>query len=60
MRTLTLLTSLAACGSTSLLEGPVPSFALTDVNPESATADAAVSPDDFAGGASAWYFGHAT
>ena len=59
MRTLTLLAGLTACGS-SALEGPVPSFALTDVNPASATFDTEVSPEDYAGSVSAWYFGHST
>jgi hypothetical protein len=37
-----------------------PDFSLTDVNPNSATHDADLSPRDYLAGASAWYFGHAT
>lgn len=39
---------------------PVPAFSLIDVNPNSATHDQAVSPRDFSGKVSAWYFGSAT
>jgi hypothetical protein len=35
-------------------------FALVDVNPNSATHLASVSPRDYVGRISAWYFGHAT
>jgi hypothetical protein len=38
----------------------VPDFALPDVNPASASFATDVSPRDFIGSASAWYFGHAT
>lgn len=38
---------------------PMPDFALTDVNPASATAGKLVSPRDFADRISAWYFGKA-
>ena len=38
----------------------VPDFALVDVNPNSATYNETVSPRDFLGKTSAWYFGHAT
>jgi hypothetical protein len=38
----------------------VPDFALTDVNPNSATHDSTVSPRDELGDVSAWYFGHST
>ena len=38
----------------------VADFSLIDVNPNSATYNQAVSPRDFLGGVSAWYFGHAT
>ncbi len=41
-------------------EGLVPDFALTDVNPTSATHDTEVSPRDYLAQVSAWYFGHAT
>ena len=39
---------------------PVPDFAWTDVNPTSASYGATVSPRDYLGQVSAWYFGHAT
>ena len=35
-------------------------FALIDVNPTSSTYDQAVSPRDYSGDVSAWYFGYAT
>ena len=38
----------------------VPEFQLADVNPTSPTFNTLVSPRDFAGLISAWYFGHAT
>lgn len=37
-----------------------PDFALADVNPNSATLDSTLSPRDFLGKVSAWYFGQAT
>ena len=40
--------------------GRAPSFLLADVNTTSPTYDADVSPRDFLGGVSAWYFGHST
>jgi hypothetical protein len=40
--------------------GQVPDFALVDVNPNSATYNQQVSPRDYLGQISAWYFGHAT
>jgi hypothetical protein len=40
--------------------GVVPDFALTDANPTSATYSQTVSPRDFQGLVSAWYFGHST
>ncbi len=42
------------------VEGQVPDFTLTDVNPNSATHDQGVSPRDYLGEVSAWYFGHST
>ena len=39
---------------------PMPDFSLVDQNPASATAGKAVSPRQFLGKVSAWYFGHAT
>lgn len=57
----------AACGGSSSPppgNEPVgevaPDFALEDVNPSSATAGQDVSPRDYLGKVSAWYFGHAT
>ena len=35
-------------------------FSLLDVNPTSARADTLVSPRDYIGRITAWYFGHAT
>jgi len=35
-------------------------FSLVDVNPSSATAGDSISPRQFLGKISAWYFGHAT
>ena len=40
-------------------EGVVPDFALRDVNPASTTHDEDVSPRDYLGGVSAYYFGDA-
>jgi hypothetical protein len=39
---------------------PAPDFALKDLNPNSATHQADVSPRQHIGRVSAWYFGHAT
>ena len=47
-------------GVPELAADAVPAFSLIDLNPNSATYDQAVSPRDFLGGLSAWYFGHAT
>lgn len=38
----------------------VADFELVDVNPNSTTHNQPVSPRDFLGSVSAWYFGHAT
>lgn len=38
----------------------VPDFSLLDTNPNSPTYNQSVSPRDFLGQISAWYFGHAT
>lgn len=38
----------------------VPDFSLPDVNPASPRAGAAVSPRDYAGVVTGWYFGHST
>ena len=40
--------------------GRVADFQLVDTNPTSATAGQTVSPRDFLGQVSGWYFGHAT
>ena len=42
------------------LNEQVAEFALPDVNPTSETYDQLVSPSNFIGQVSAWYFGHAT
>lgn len=41
------------------LPDPMPDFSLVDVNPSSVTHGQAVSPRDYEGNISAWYFGHA-
>lgn len=38
----------------------VPDFSLQDVNPNSARQNEFISPGDYMGQVSAWYFGHAT
>ena len=64
---LVLAIALAACGgSSSHPPGNVdvgemaPDFALEDVNASSPTASQDVTPRDYVGKVSAWYFGHAT
>jgi hypothetical protein len=42
------------------LGDPLPDFALVDQNPASATSGQEVSPRDYEGQISAWYFGHST
>lgn len=54
---LPLLVPLLACGRGDAV---MPDFALVDTNPASASAGADVSPRDFLGKVSAWYFGHST
>jgi cyclophilin family peptidyl-prolyl cis-trans isomerase len=44
----------------SVQADPQPNFQLTDVNPNSATANRPVSPRDYLGTLSAWYFTHST
>jgi hypothetical protein len=58
---------LAGCGDKKSTKpedpgpGPLmPDFALEDVNPNSATHGEIVSPRQFVGRVSCWYFGHAT
>ena len=56
-----LLWVLTACRPTGVELGTtLPDFSLVDENPTSATYQQAVSPLDFRGMASAWYFGHAS
>lgn len=43
--------------TTGVLE---PDFSLTDANPNSATSGQMVSPRQYLGRVSAWYFGHST
>jgi hypothetical protein len=51
--------ALAACGPAAPV-GPVPDFALPDVNAASPSFQKDVSPRDFLGKVSAWYFGHSS
>lgn len=54
---------LGACGGDKPSQPPtgiVPDFTLTDVNPNSASYQQAVSPREYLQKVSAWYFGHAT
>jgi hypothetical protein len=56
------------CGAASQPDGgsladasvPQPDFSLLDVNPASASAGHSVSPRDYQGRVSAWYFGHSS
>lgn len=56
----------AGCGGDDNGTGPgpglgaVPDFRLVDVNPNSVTYDHPVSPREYVGEVSAWYFGHST
>jgi hypothetical protein len=43
-----------------LPEGAVPEFAALDVNPTSSRLGEVISPRDYLGSVSAWYFGHST
>ena len=61
------LAFVTGCGedSPASVTGPalgavVPDFAVSDVNPNSPRNGEAVSPRDYSGQVSAWYFGHAT
>jgi len=45
---------------TSGTPNPVPDFALMDVNPTSTTFNLAVSPRNYTGQTTGWYFGSAT
>lgn len=57
---------LTACTWNDGVAGPtagpaaVVDFGLLDVNPSSPRADQIVSPRDYLGSVSAWYFGHST
>jgi hypothetical protein len=62
-----LLTAACALLATACPKGPgldtgelVPDFAIEDVNASSVSFGELVSPRDFEGIASAWYFGHAS
>lgn len=59
-----LLWSLGGCGPGDSVNDPsdqaMPEFAIPDVNPASARYNNDVSPRDYLGQISAWYFGHAT
>jgi hypothetical protein len=54
----------AGCGEEEMQgpsqDDPVPDFSLLDVNDTSPRSGETVSPRDYAGQVSAWYFGHAT
>ncbi len=58
------LWSVGGCGPTDSVNEPsdraMPGFATPDVNPASARYNSNVSPRDYLGKISAWYFGHAT
>ena len=41
-------------------EGPMSDFLLVDTNPNSETFEKEISPRDFIGSISGWYFGHGT
>jgi hypothetical protein len=51
------LIAVAACRP-SVTGGVEPDFHLVDVNPASARSQQSVSPRDYEGQVSAWYFGH--
>ena len=53
--TLLLFVGLASAGTPT---DPVPAFSLTDTNTTSKRAGQSVSPRDYLGKVSAWYFGH--
>ncbi|MFQ5844957.1 MAG: hypothetical protein ACE5JG_08215 [Planctomycetota bacterium] len=54
-----LIALVAACGSSTTVPLRAPDFALQDMNPTSASAGTAVSPRDYLGFTTAWYFGNA-
>jgi len=47
-------------GSGGMSAMPKPDFKLIDTNPNSPTVNQEVSPSQFLGKVSAWYFGHGT
>ncbi len=51
---------LQAEGESDISAEQVADFALVDENPTSATHQTAVSPRDYLGQVTGWYFGHAT
>ena len=52
---------LDASGLLAAAEGePLPDFSLVDVNETSASYNQSISPRDYTGQTSAWYFGHST
>ena len=58
-----LLTADAIVAVNEVAEGEsnlVADFSLTDVNPNSATYNQSISPRDYLGQTSVWYFGHST
>ncbi len=66
LSTLLLAAALAGCDSATSVVDPGPvgrtvsDFSLQDVNPTSPHSGALVSPRDYLGQISAWYFGHST
>jgi hypothetical protein len=50
----------AAGSGGAMAMAPKPDFGLVDVNPNSVTSGKTISPRDYTGQISAWYFGHAT
>lgn len=59
------LLALFGCGADEIAgpqpgAGAVPDFSLTDLNPGSPTSGKDVSPRQYLGKISAWYFGHST
>ena len=67
MRSFAFLVLLAACGPAMMppppppaTTEPMPEFALTDVNPASATSGQQVGPSRYRGKVSGWYFTHTT
>ncbi len=64
MRSLAFITLLAACQPMSpSVDGgaaQIADFTLLDVNPASATANQMVTPRQFAGHVSGWYFAHSS